>query len=133
MVTCLLRLLFRLVMYGQWGHWNWGLLPHSSLKCLKRFVFHEYTLPHLEHKYISETGPSCPWIIFDWTASWMFWLEEEWDGIWKRPISEKKESELVAFIRIQFYMPNTLIAAHICMTHSWTFSGIWHNKGAILF
>jgi hypothetical protein len=34
LLMCISRLLLCLVRCGQYGHWSWGSLPHSSLKCL---------------------------------------------------------------------------------------------------
>lgn len=45
-----------LLMYGQYGHCCWGILPHSSFICLIRLVLHTYALPQLVHEWLEPWG-----------------------------------------------------------------------------
>jgi hypothetical protein len=49
---CFLTFDLWLLMYGQYGHCCWGILPHSSFICLIRLVLHTYALPQLVQEWL---------------------------------------------------------------------------------
>lgn len=46
LLMCLSLWALRLHFWGQNGHWNWGSLPHSYVRCLCNESFLMYILPH---------------------------------------------------------------------------------------
>lgn len=85
---CSCSVVLWLVMYGQYGHWQWGFFPHSNLKCLKRFVLHVYTFPHLEQGWGERDHADWhftfgPLLIPKVAAptSWIIWLPSKYAGI----------------------------------------------------
>lgn len=50
--TCFFTFDLWLLMYGQYGHCCWGILPHSSFICLIRLVLHTYALPQLVQEWL---------------------------------------------------------------------------------
>lgn len=84
---CSWRDVLCLVTNGQYGHWQWGFLPHSNLKCLERFDFHAYTFPHWGQRWDelwdNVSGSFIFWPLLIWTVdaatSWTIWLPSEYE------------------------------------------------------
>lgn len=64
---CTIRFPFCLVFFGQYGHWNWGSLPHSCLLCRSMFDLHLYNFPQLGQLWASWSELDCVTILIDWT------------------------------------------------------------------
>lgn len=90
---------FRLNFMGQRGHGNCGSLPHSSLRCLFRVIFHLYCLPQCGQSCVGDPGKGAPGCDEARGGHWGLTSQDEEDRAivrflaHKRPTLSAKENQ----------------------------------------